>query len=128
MLDILRRVCRISLVQHDMSMMRPKLLAGIAALVLSASAAHAAERATHACELEAKILKNNSLHALIKCDGIEVLHEDMRFYYPRGGPHDAAHECKLQSIEQIDKAGIILHDYCEYRIGGKKLWIKYPSS
>src|SRR5262245_49413827 len=39
--NILRRVCRVSLVQHDMSMMRTNLLAGIAVLLMATLAAHA---------------------------------------------------------------------------------------
>jgi hypothetical protein len=41
MSNILRRICRISLVQHHMSMMRANLLAGVAVLLLSAGTAHA---------------------------------------------------------------------------------------
>src|SRR5437762_1191288 len=47
MLYILRQLRRISLVQHDVSMMRANLLAGIAVLLVSAGTAHAAERAAH---------------------------------------------------------------------------------
>ena len=93
--------------------MKAKLLAGVAVLLMSAGAAHA-------CELEVKILKDNSLHVLEKCDGVKIFHRDMDFYYPKGGPHDAAHKCKLEDVEQIDKAGAIVHTYCEYRKGNKK--------
>jgi hypothetical protein len=44
MLNILRHIRRISLVQHDVSMMRAKVLISVAALVLHASAAHATEQ------------------------------------------------------------------------------------
>ena len=37
--NILRRVCRVSLVQHDMSMMKANLLVGIAVLLMATSAA-----------------------------------------------------------------------------------------
>lgn len=57
-------------------------------LLLSASAAHACE--LEASKLEAKILEDNSLHVLVKCDGVEMFHQDIGFYYPKGGPHDAA--------------------------------------
>ena len=113
MLNILRRICRVPLVQHDMSMMKAKLLAGIAVLLLSAGVAHT-------CELEVKILKDNSLHVPEKCDGARVFHKDMDFYYPKGGPHDAAHKCKLEYVEQIDQTGAIVHTHCEYRKGNKK--------
>ncbi len=46
--NILRQLRGVSLVQHDVSMMRANLLAGIAVLLLSAGTAHAAERAAHA--------------------------------------------------------------------------------
>jgi hypothetical protein len=107
-------------VQHDVSMMKANLLAGIAALVLHASAAHATERAAPACQLEVKILKDNSVHVLEKCDGVEVFHQDMDFCHPRGAPHDDAHKCKLEDVEQIDKTGAIVHTYCEYRKVNKK--------
>ena len=94
-------------------MMRAKLLSGIAALVLHASAAHA-------CALEVKILKDNSLHVLVRCVDVEMFHEDMRFYYPKGGPNDVDHECKLLEVEQIDKAGSLAHMSCKYREEGKK--------
>ena len=88
--------------------------------MLHASAAHATERAAPACELEVKILKDNSLHVLEKCDGVKVFHQDMDFYHPRGGPHDDAHKCRLESVEQIDQIGAIVHTHCEYRKGNKK--------
>jgi len=110
--NILRRVRRISLVQHDVSMMRTNLLAGIAVLLMSAGTAHA-------CELETKILKDNSLHVLVRCDDVEMFHRDMDFYHPKGGPHDEAHKCRLESVEQIDQAGSIVHTYCEHRKGNK---------
>src|SRR5262245_9839921 len=70
MFNILRRVCRVPLVQHEVSVMKKVLLAGIAVLsVLHMSVAHA-------CELEIKILKGNSLHVLEKCAGVETFHED----------------------------------------------------
>jgi hypothetical protein len=100
------------MVQHDMSMMKANLLAGIAVLLLSAGGAHA-------CDLEVKILKDNSLHVLIRCVDVEMFHRDMDFYHPRGGPHDDAHKCRLESVEQIDQAGSIVHTYCEYRKGNK---------
>ena len=104
-----------------MSMMKKTLLAGVAALsVFCASAAHATERTAHACKLEVKILKDNSLHVLERCDGVQVLHKDMDFYHPRGGPHDAAHKCRLLDVEQIGQTGAIVHTYCEYRKGNKK--------
>src|SRR5262249_32166893 len=113
LLNVLRRVCWVSLVQHDMSMMKKTLLAGIAALPLSA-------RRAHTCELEVKILKDNSLHILEKCDGVKVLHRDMDFYHPKGGPHDAAHKCRLLDVEQIDQTGAIVHTHCEYKQENKK--------
>ena len=58
------------MVQHDMSMMKANLLAGIAVLLLSAGGAHA-------CDLEVKILKDNSLHVLIRCVDVEMFHRDM---------------------------------------------------
>jgi hypothetical protein len=118
---VLRHIRRISLVQHDVSMMRKALLTGVAVVsLLGASAAHATEQTAPTCELEVKILKDNSLHVLEKCDGAKVFHGDMDFYHPKGGPHDAAHKCKLEDVEQIDKAGAIVHTYCEYRKGNKK--------
>jgi hypothetical protein len=95
-----------------MSMMKTKLLTGIAVLLLSAGTAHA-------CELEVKILKDNSLHVLVKCDGVEAYHGDMDFYHPKGGPHDEAHKCRLLDVEQIDQAGAVFHTYCEYKQGNK---------
>jgi hypothetical protein len=100
--------------------MRAKLLVGVAVLLMSTSAMHAAERTAHACELEVKILKENYLHVLEKCAGVEMYHGDWKFYHPRGGPHDAAHECLLDSVEQIDQAGAIVHTYCGFRKGNKK--------
>ena len=100
--------------------MRTNLLAGVAVLLTATSPAHATEQAAHTCELEVKILKDHSLHVLEKCDGAKVLHEDLVFYYPKGGPHDAAHKCKLEDVEQIDQTGAIVHTYCEYRKGNKK--------
>ena len=94
-------------------MMKAKLLAGVAVLLMSAGAAHA-------CELEVKILKDNSLHVLEKCDGVKIFHRDMDFYYPKGGPHDAAHKCRLLDVEQIGQAGAIVHSHCEYKQGNKK--------
>ena len=110
--NILRRICWVPLVQHDVSMMRTKLLTGVAVLLLSAGTAHA-------CELETKILKDNSLHILVRCDDVEMFHRDMDFYHPRGGPHDEAHKCRLESVEQIDQVGAIVHTYCEYKKGNK---------
>jgi hypothetical protein len=49
--NLLRHFCRVSLVQHDVSMMRAKLLTGVAVLLLSAGTAHAAERTAHAAVL-----------------------------------------------------------------------------
>ena len=98
-------------------MMRAKLLSGIAALLLSAGTAHACE--LEASKLEVKILEDNSLHVLAKCSDVEVFHRDMDFYHPKGGPHDEAHKCKLEDVEQIDQAGAIVHTYCEYRKGNK---------
>ena len=112
MSNILQRICRVPLVQHDVSMMRANLLAGIAVLLLSTGTAHA-------CELETKILKDNSLHVLVRCDDVEMFHRDMDFYHPKGGPHDEAHKCRLENVEQIDQAGSIVHTYCEYRKGNK---------
>ena len=72
MSNILRRVCRVPLVQHNMSMMKKAPLAGIAALLLSTGTAHT-------CELEAKILEDdNLLHVLVKCADVEMLHKDRR--------------------------------------------------
>jgi len=101
-----------------MSMMKKTLLAGIAVALLSAGAAHACEP-KKATKLETRILKDNSLHVLLKCGGVEMFHQDMDFYYPCG-PHDAAHKCRLLDVEQIDQAGAIFHTYCEYRKGNKK--------
>jgi hypothetical protein len=92
--------------------MKAKFLAVVAALLLSTGAA--------ACELEVKILKNNSLHILEKCNGVQTFHQDVDIYHPWGAPRDAAHECKLLDVERIDQAGAIVHTYCEYRKGGKK--------
>jgi hypothetical protein len=114
---ILRHLRRVPLVQHDMSMMRAKLLSGVAVLLLSAGAAHGCE--PEASKLEVKILEDNSLHVLVRCAGVEVFHRDMDFYHPKGGPYDAAHKCRLESMEQIDQAGSIVHTYCEYRKGNK---------
>ena len=100
------------MVQHDMSMMKANLLAGIAVLLLSAGGAHA-------CDLEVKILKDNSLHVLIRCVDVEMFHRDMDFYHPRGGPHDEAHKCRLLDVEQIDQAGAIFHTYCDFKQGNK---------
>jgi len=100
------------MVQHNLSMMRTNLLAGIAVLLLPAGAAHA-------CDLEAKILKDNSLHVLVRCVDVEMFHKDMDFYHPRGGPHDEAHKCRLESVERIDREGALVHTYCEYRKGNK---------
>src|SRR5262249_46612859 len=121
LLYVLRYVRRTSLVQYAVSVMKAKLLTGVAALVLHASAAHD-------CELEVKILKDNSLHVLEKCAGVETFHGHMKFYYPRGGPHDAAHECKLLKVEQIDQSGSLIHDYCEYRKGGRKATLVIQST
>lgn len=51
LLYVLRHLRRVSLVQHDVSMMRAKLLTGVAVLLLSAGTAHAAERTAHAAVL-----------------------------------------------------------------------------
>jgi len=51
LLHVLRYFRGVPLVQHDVSMMRAKLLAGIAVLLVSAGAAHAAERAAHPAPL-----------------------------------------------------------------------------
>jgi hypothetical protein len=51
LLHVLRYFRGVSLVQHDVSMMRSNLLAGVAVLLLSAGAEHAAERAAHAAVL-----------------------------------------------------------------------------
>src|SRR5262245_16937017 len=75
--DILREVWRASLVQHSVSVTKKTLIAGVAALLLSAGA-------THACELEVKILKSNALHVLEKCAGVETFHQDLDFYHPWG--------------------------------------------
>jgi hypothetical protein len=89
------------------------LLASFAALLMATSAAHA-------CELEVKILKNNTLHVLEKCAGIETFHKDWVVHHPRGEQyHDAEHECKLLSVEQIDKRGANVLTYCKYRKGGE---------
>jgi hypothetical protein len=93
--------------------MKKTLLASVASLLLSIGAAHA-------CELEVKIIKENYLHVLEKCVGVETFHQDMKFYHPRGEVHDAAHECLLDSVERIDQAGVIVHTYCGLRKGNKK--------
>jgi hypothetical protein len=97
--------------------MRAKLLSGIAMLLWSAGTAHACE--LEASKLEVKILEDNSLHVLVRCAGVEVFHRDMDFYHPKGGPHDEVHKCRLESVEQIDQAGAIVHTHCEYRKGNK---------
>ena len=51
LLYVLRHFRRVSLVQHSVSVMRAKLLTGVAVLLLSAGAAHAAERTAHAAVL-----------------------------------------------------------------------------
>ena len=82
MSNILQRVCRVALVQHEVSVMKKVLLAGIAVLsVLHMSVAHT-------CELEIKILKGSSLHVLEKCAGVETFHEDWGIYHPRGEAHE----------------------------------------
>ena len=96
-----------------MSMMKAKLLTGVAALLLSAGAAHA-------CELEASILEDSLLHILVKCDGVEMFNQDMDFYYPKGGPHDAAHKCRVLDVKQIDQASATFHTHCEHKQGNKK--------
>jgi hypothetical protein len=96
-----------------MSVMKKALLAGVAALLLSTGTAHA-------CELEVNILKGNSLHVLVRCDEVETFHEDLTFYHPRGEVQNAAHECLLDSVEQIDQTGAIVHTYCGLRKGNKK--------
>jgi hypothetical protein len=39
--------------------------------------------------------------------------------YPKSGPYDVAHKCRLLDVEQIDQAGAIFHTHCEYKQGNK---------
>jgi hypothetical protein len=96
------------------------LLAGITMLLATGAA--------NACDLEVKILKDNLLHVLEKCAGVETFHQDISIYHPRGGPHDAAHKCRLLSVEQADKSGAVIQTYCEFRIGAKQSGLSVQST
>jgi hypothetical protein len=69
------------------------------------------------CELDGKILKNDNgedfIRAITKCDGKER-HDDLGFYYPRGGPHTPDHRCKLINVVRVDKNAVHLFETCKY--------------
>jgi len=110
---------------YKRSAARKLLYVGAALWMLGVSAA----RADEPCDLEVKILKNNILHVVETCKGIEVLHKDWTVYHPRGEQyHDAAHECKLLNVERIDKSGVNVQTYCEYRIGNKQSTVVIQST
>ena len=74
MSNILRRVCRVSLVQHDMSMMRANLLAGIAVLLMATLSARAEPPDEFAGEWPKGIAGAWCLKSKSKVgDGIEML-------------------------------------------------------
>jgi hypothetical protein len=43
-------------------------------------------------------------------------------------PYDEANKCRLESMEQIDQAGAIVHTHCAYRKGNKNSALVIPLS
>ena len=93
------------------------LITGVVALFLATGTAHA----TELCDLDVKILNDNRLHVVEMCNGVEMYNENLIFYFPKGEQyHDVAHECKLLNVDQIDRSGVNVQTYCEYREGNKQ--------